>query len=61
MILSEKARTKHLSDGASGGSGGRRVDGGDVSDDDEGEGDARERDGGRGRAGGAKEKKPKGT
>lgn len=66
LILSEKARTKH-SDGGGGGAGERRVDGGDVSDDDEGEGDTRDRGGGDrgggGRAGGAgaKEKKQKGT
>eukprot|EP00903_Cladosiphon_okamuranus_P018227 g16766.t1 len=65
LILSEKARTKHH-DGGGGGKD-RGIDGGDVSDDDEGEGGARDRGGGRdgrgGRsgAGGAKEKKQKGT
>lgn len=66
LILSEKARTKGQGDGGGGGGGGgirdRHVDGGDVSDDDEGEGDTRDRGGERGgRPGVAKEKKPKGT
>lgn len=63
--MSEKARTKSHGDGGGGGAGGgardRRVDGGDVSDDDEGEEDTRDRGGERGRPGAAKEKKPKGT
>lgn len=66
LILSEKARTKQLHGGDGGGGGiagmmgGRRgVDGGEASDDDEAEGDMRNREG-RGRPG-AKEKKQKGT
>lgn len=67
LILSEKkSRAKHHAgdgggSGMSGMMGGRRgVDGGEASDDDEAEGDTRDRGEGRGRPG-AKEKKQKGT